>query len=139
MAVELVDQFWWDLVNSMAWVHGTLVHYVVRVLSACNTSFVDLLMFPFDGFKGMYGENSCNVLMLLFMVLWILLFAMLCTKVVLMLWHAFIFLGLRHGGLFPPFSFCLVFSISLSCKKILSTKNKRNQRNQYISPSFSLI
>jgi hypothetical protein len=41
------------------------------------------------------------------MVLWVLIFAMLCKRAMLMLWHAFLFLGLRHVGFFPPFSFLL--------------------------------
>jgi hypothetical protein len=70
MAAEMVAwQFWWRFVDSMAWVLLTLVHCVLRVIYACNISFVHLLMFPFDGFGGMCGENSFNVFMLLFMVL----------------------------------------------------------------------
>jgi hypothetical protein len=49
----------------------------------------------------MCGENSRNVFLLLFMVLWVPIFATLCMRaIVLMLWHAFLFLGLRLVGVF---------------------------------------
>jgi hypothetical protein len=66
-----------------------------------------LPQFPFDIFGGMCGENSCNVSLLLFMKLWFPIFATLCRRAVLMLWHAVMFLGLRLVGFFPPFSFSL--------------------------------
>jgi hypothetical protein len=44
---------------------------------------------------------------MLVMVLWVLIFAKLCKRAVLMLWHAFLFLGLRPMGFSPPFSFLL--------------------------------
>jgi hypothetical protein len=56
---------------------------------------------PFRRFWGMCDVNSCNVFLLLFMVLWIPISAMLCRRAVLTLWHAFLFLGLR----FLPFFF----------------------------------
>jgi hypothetical protein len=52
----------------------------------------------------MCGESPCKVFLLLFMVLWIPISATLCRKAVLMLWHAFLFLGL---GFFPLFFFLL--------------------------------
>jgi hypothetical protein len=55
----------------------------------------------------MYGEKSCSVFLLLFMVTWVLIFAKLSMRAVLMLWHAFLFLGLRPVGFLPPFSFLL--------------------------------
>jgi hypothetical protein len=71
------------------------------IMSACKVWFVDLLMFLFDVlFGGICGENSCNVFMLLFMVLWVLVFATVCRREVLMLWHAFLFFGLWF---FPSF------------------------------------
>jgi hypothetical protein len=36
----------------------------------------------------MYGENSCHVFLLLFMVLWVPIFAMLYKRAVQVLWHA---------------------------------------------------
>jgi hypothetical protein len=72
-----------------------------------NTPFVGPLLLPFDGFWGMWGENSCNVFLLLFMVLWVHIFATLCRRAVLMLWRAFLCLGLRPVGFFPPFAFML--------------------------------
>jgi hypothetical protein len=57
---------------------------------------VDLLDVPFDGFWGMCGENSCNIFLLLFMVLWLHIFAMLCRRGVTMLWHVSMFLGHSH-------------------------------------------
>jgi hypothetical protein len=61
-------------------------------------------MFPFGVLGGMCGDNSCNVCLLLFMVLWVPISATLCRRAVLMLWHAFLFLGLRF---FPVFFFYL--------------------------------
>jgi hypothetical protein len=87
-------------------------------MPACKISFVDLLIFPFDGFGGMCGDNSRNVFLLLFVVLWVLIFATLCMRAVLMLWHAFLFLGLGLGIFSVLFPFCLVVSTS-SCKTII--------------------
>jgi hypothetical protein len=56
--------------------------------------------FLFGGFGGVCGDNSCNVFLLLFMVLWVPIFATLCRRAVLTLWHAFLFLG---RGVFPSF------------------------------------
>jgi uncharacterized membrane protein len=80
-------------------------HFVRR------TTFV-----PFRRLWGMCGESSCNVFMLLFVVLWVPISAMLCRRAVLMLWHGFLFLGLRFFPLF--FSFCLVAYAAFSCKNI---------------------
>jgi hypothetical protein len=55
----------------------------------------------------MSGENSCNVFMLLIMILGVLISAILCKRAVFMMWHAFLLHGLRLVGLFPPFSFLL--------------------------------
>jgi hypothetical protein len=81
----------------------TPVHCVLFVMFACNTSFVDLLMFHFDGFWGMCGENSCNGFLMLLMVLLVLVIATLCKRAMLILWHAFVFPELRHMG-FPLLS-----------------------------------
>jgi hypothetical protein len=62
----------------------------------------------------MCGESSCNVFMMLFMVLWAPISAMPCRKAVLMLWHAFMFLGLRF---FLFSSFCLVAYADLLGRK----------------------
>jgi hypothetical protein len=43
----------------------------------------------------MCGANSCHVFLLLFMVLWLAISATLCRRAVLMLWRAFLFLGLK--------------------------------------------
>jgi hypothetical protein len=48
----------------------------------------------------MCGESSCNVFLLLFMVLWVPIFATLGRRAVLTLWPAILFLGLRF---FSPF------------------------------------
>jgi hypothetical protein len=49
----------------------------------------------------MCGENSCNVFVLVFVVvLWVHVFAILCMMVVPILWHASMFLELRHVGCF---------------------------------------
>jgi hypothetical protein len=52
-------------------------------------------MFRFGVFGGMCDVNSCNVFLLFFMALWVLISATLFRKAVLVLWHAFLFLGLR--------------------------------------------
>jgi hypothetical protein len=67
-------------------------------------------------FRGFLGENSCNVFLLLFMVLWLTIAAMLCRRAVLMLWHAFLFHGLRFFSFFS--SFCLVLSAAFYCKNL---------------------
>jgi hypothetical protein len=72
----------------------------------------------------MCGENSCNcVFLLLVTVRRALTFAMLCRRAVLLLWHAFLFLGLRPVGFPPPsiFLFCLVvatFVLRVNCDNI---------------------
>jgi hypothetical protein len=57
-------------------------------------------MFRFGVFWGMCDENSCNVFLLLFMALWVPISATLCKRAMQMLWHAFLFLGLRCFPLF---------------------------------------
>jgi hypothetical protein len=63
---------------------------------------------PFRRFGGMCGENSNNVSPLFFMVIWVHVFSTLCKRAMLMLWHAFMFLGLRLVGVSPLCFFCLV-------------------------------
>jgi hypothetical protein len=88
-------------------------------MSVCNILFVDLLLFRFGVFWGMCDVNSCNVFVLLFMVLWVLISATLFKRAVLVLWHAYLFLGLRKN--FPSFLlFCLVVSTAFSYKKYLN-------------------
>jgi hypothetical protein len=58
----------------------------------------------------MCDVNSCNVFLLLSMALWVLISATLFRRAVLVLWHAFLFLGLRF---FP--SFLLFLSGGLHC------------------------
>jgi hypothetical protein len=84
--------FWWKIVASLAWVVLTRVNCVLIFMPACNISYVDLLMFPFDVFWGMCGKNSCNVFLMFLMVLWVRIFATLCRRAVLMPWHTFLFL-----------------------------------------------
>jgi hypothetical protein len=50
----------------------------------------------------MCDVNSCNVSLLLFMALWVLISATIFRRAVLVLWHAFLFLGL---GFFSPLFF----------------------------------
>jgi hypothetical protein len=92
--------FWWQFVASLARMLLTVVLCALTIMSVCNISFVELLLFPFGVFGGMCGESSCNVFLLLFMVLWVPISAMLCKSAVLMMWHAFLFLGLRFFSLF---------------------------------------
>jgi hypothetical protein len=61
-------------------------------------------MFRFDVFWGMCDVNSRNVFLLLIMALWVPISATLFRRAVLMMWHAFLFLGLRF---FPLFFFLL--------------------------------
>jgi hypothetical protein len=74
-------------------------------MSVCDTLFVDLLVFLFGVFGGMCDVNSSNVLLLLFMALWVHISATLFTRAVLTLWHAFLFLGLSK--VCPLFLFLL--------------------------------
>jgi hypothetical protein len=62
--------------------------------------FVHILILLFGVFGGMCGVSLCNVFLLLFMVLWGPISAMLCRRAVLMLWHAFLFLGLMFFSRF---------------------------------------
>jgi hypothetical protein len=106
MAAELVDRL--DILVGVrrfhAWVMLTLALCALTVMSVCNISFVELLMFLFGVFGGVCDVNSCNVFLLLFTVLWFPISATLCRRAVLTLWHAFLFLGLRF---FPPSFFLL--------------------------------
>jgi hypothetical protein len=45
----------------------------------------------------MCGENPCNVFVLLVMGPWVSISVTLCKRAVLILWHAFLFLGLRFS------------------------------------------
>jgi hypothetical protein len=103
MAAELLIAwlFWWLFVASPAWVLLTLAPCALTVMSVCNISFVDLLMFLFGVFWGICDVHSCNVFLLLFMTLWIPTSATLFRRAVLTLWHAFLFLGLSF--FFPSF------------------------------------
>jgi hypothetical protein len=73
--------------------------------------------------QGMCSDNSCNVFLLLFMILWVPISTTLFRRAVLMLWHAFVFLGLRFflflAFMFLFSSFRLVASAVFSCKKFL--------------------
>jgi hypothetical protein len=60
------------------------MQYFVR-----RTTFV-----PFRRCWGMCNDNSCNVFLLLFTVLWAPISTTLCTRAMPMPWHAFLFLGL---------------------------------------------
>jgi hypothetical protein len=62
--------------------------------------FVELLMFLFCVFWGMFHVNSSIIFLLLFMVPWVPISATLCRRAVLTLWHAFVFLGLIGFSLF---------------------------------------
>jgi hypothetical protein len=78
--------------------------------------FVDLLMFLFGVLGGMCAVNSCNVFLLLVMALRVPISTTLFRRAVLVLWHAFLFLGLR----FVPLFFLLLGSLHcFFCKKFL--------------------
>jgi hypothetical protein len=59
----------------------------------------------------MCGESSCNVFLLLFMALWVPFSAMLYRRALLMLWHAFLFLGLNK--FFWSFLLCFAWWLML--------------------------
>jgi hypothetical protein len=92
----------------------TLALYALIVASACDISFVELLLFLFGVFGGMC-DVKCNVFHLLLMVLimWVSISPKVCKRAVLTLRHAFVFLGLKFS---PVFFFllgglhCLFFS-----------------------------
>jgi hypothetical protein len=92
-------------------------YYEKRYFTMLNHSPISAFIFG----GGMCDENSCNVFMLLFIVLWVLIPVMLCRRAVLMLWHAFRFLGLRPVDVFSLFSFfcSVVVSSAFSYKKYL--------------------
>jgi hypothetical protein len=72
---------------------------------------------PFRRFGGMCGENSCNVMLMVSMVLWVPISVTLCMRELLMLWHAFLFLGLNFFHLFSFWLALMVFA-TFSCKNI---------------------
>jgi hypothetical protein len=93
--------FWWQFVVSVAWVLHALVLCALMIMSVYSIAFVELLMFLLSVLGGLCDEHLCNVFLLLFMVLWIPVSETLCKRaLVLMLWHAFLFLGLRFFLLF---------------------------------------
>jgi hypothetical protein len=109
MAAELVDRL--AILVAIRRFHGMgaadsrfVRSYSYVIMSVCNISVVELLALLFGVFGGMCGESSCNVFLLLFMVLRAPISAMLCRRAVLMLWHAFTFLRVRF---FPLFFFLL--------------------------------
>jgi hypothetical protein len=83
-------------------------------------------MFSLDVFEGMCGENSCEVFILPFMVLWASIFATLCMRAMLMLWHAFMLLGLRPVGFssFPPYAWCFPLPFLVRIFSVLDTEYK---------------
>jgi hypothetical protein len=105
MPAELVDRLATLVAVRRVFGMGDADSRSLRCYIYVRMQHFDLLMFPFDGFGGRCGENSCNVFLPLFMLLWVPIFAMPCMRAVPMLWHAFLFLGLRHVWFFPPFSF----------------------------------
>jgi predicted membrane protein len=102
--------------------HVEAIHVDAHTKNA-TCHIVELLMFLFGVFRGMCGESSCNVFLLFVMVLWVNITAMLCKRAVLMLWHAFLFLGLRFS-LFFLFAWWLM--LLFSCTKISLKKIAAN-------------
>jgi hypothetical protein len=75
------------------------------------------LLYPlsFDGVSGMCGDNSGNVFLLLFMVLWVPIYAMLGRRAMPILWHAFEPLGMPWPkGFFPLSSLNYLIGAALS-------------------------
>jgi hypothetical protein len=81
-----------------------MVPCCIPVLSVRSVLFVDLLLFRFGVLGGMCDVNSRNVFLLLFMALWVPNSATLFRRAVPMLWHAFLFLGLRVFSSFLLFA-----------------------------------
>jgi hypothetical protein len=54
-----------------------LFHFLVIVMSASNISFVELHLFPFDGFLGDVRREFVQRLSTALVVLWVLVFATL--------------------------------------------------------------
>jgi hypothetical protein len=79
--VELVDRL--AILVAVRRLHGIGVAYS-RSLRYDNyvrmQHFVRRTTFPFGVFWGMRGDNSCNVFLLLFMVLWVPISATLCRR-----------------------------------------------------------
>jgi hypothetical protein len=76
---------------------------------------VKKLLSNFDVFGGMSGQNFCTVFMLLFIVLWVHVFVMLCMMAVRKLMcHSSLFpgLGLGGGGFLLVLSFLLALVVS---------------------------
>jgi hypothetical protein len=71
--------FWWQFVAYLTWALLTLVVCALTTMSVCSIPLVQVLMFLFGVFGGMCGESSCDVLLPLFMVLWVPISAMLCS------------------------------------------------------------
>jgi hypothetical protein len=94
---------------------------VVTIMSVCNISFVELLLFLFGDFWGICDVNSRNVFLPLLMVLRVPISATLCRRAVLTLLHAFLFLGLRVFPFFFLFLLgglhCFFFKKCLLVKK----------------------
>jgi hypothetical protein len=94
MAAELVDRLVILVAIDRFPCMVTLVLCVLTFMSVCNISLA-LLLYLSGVFGGVYCKNSCNAFLLLFMVLWVPATVTLCRRAVLMLWLAFMFLGLR--------------------------------------------
>jgi hypothetical protein len=95
MAAELLDRLAiWVTVHCFH-VMGVTDFGSLTVMSVCNISVGGLRMLLFGVFLEMCGENSCNVFLELFMVLWVPISATLSRRAVLMLPYAFLFMWLR--------------------------------------------
>jgi hypothetical protein len=96
----------------------------------------------------MCGENSCNVFLLFFMVLWVPIFVPLCKRAMWMMWHAFMFLGFFSPlcfvlggphclvGYFPSCYFLLgAFNCKKSNKKAPLMKNSGKRKTHKPKPA----
>jgi hypothetical protein len=102
--------FLWQFVASLAWVLRTLALCAMTVMSACNISFVELLLVLFRRF---WGDVRREFMQRLFValhgtLLWVPIFATLCKRMVLALWHALLTFGLE---IFLPLFFFLLGSL----------------------------
>jgi hypothetical protein len=85
--------------------HGSNVHpgYVRMQHFVRRSTYVPFLLNSRQFLGDMRREFMPRLYAAFHMVLWVAISAMLCKRAVPMLWHAFMFFGLWHVGVFPPF------------------------------------
>jgi hypothetical protein len=80
------------------------------------------------------SEISCNVFLLLFMTIWVLVFRTLCRREIRMLWYAVLFLGLGPVGFSPSCSFfALWFPLPLFLVNSYIIRKENSQHSQLLT------